>query len=134
VLRWYERADSEPQRGSDHAQAGSARFHFRKRTSLPLDRGSGRSLTLLRPDNLTNQNRTKGCRLGKNDLWRERSIRDRMFLSLGLNNSTRVANLLHAAPDESLAHRVYRENRWLRITPTVVSFLKVTPTESGDFT
>lgn len=46
-----------------------------------------------------------------------------------LEEFDKVAALLRGAPDEELAHRVYRENDWLRVTPTVLSFLGGTPTE-----
>ena len=40
-----------------------------------------------------------------------------------------VAGLLRGAPDAELAQRVYHENEWLEVTPTVVSFLGGTPIE-----
>lgn len=40
-----------------------------------------------------------------------------------------VAGLLRGAPDAELARRVYRERAWLRVTPTVLSFLGGSPTE-----
>jgi hypothetical protein len=46
-----------------------------------------------------------------------------------LEEFDRIARLLRGAPDEELAHRVYRENGWLKVTPTVLSFLSGTPTE-----
>jgi hypothetical protein len=41
----------------------------------------------------------------------------------------RVAGLLAGAPDATLAERLYRENEWLRVTPTVQSFVNGAPTE-----
>jgi hypothetical protein len=46
-----------------------------------------------------------------------------------LEQFDKVAALLHGAPDEEVVHRVYRKNRWLRVTPTVASFLSGTPSE-----
>jgi len=40
-----------------------------------------------------------------------------------------VAGLLAGMPDAALAARVYRENDWLRVTPTVLSFADGTPVE-----
>jgi hypothetical protein len=40
-----------------------------------------------------------------------------------------VAALLAGAPDAALAERVYREHDWLRVTPTVLSFVRGTPVE-----
>ena len=40
-----------------------------------------------------------------------------------------VATLLAGAPDAALAGRVYREQEWLRVTPTVVSFFTGMPVE-----
>jgi hypothetical protein len=41
----------------------------------------------------------------------------------------KVAGLLRGTPDADLAQRVYRENRWLKVTPTVLSFASGVPTE-----
>jgi hypothetical protein len=46
-----------------------------------------------------------------------------------LEQFDKVAAPLHGAPDEEVVHRVYRKNRWLRVTPTVASFLSGTPSE-----
>jgi hypothetical protein len=40
-----------------------------------------------------------------------------------------ISDLLRGAPNEELAHRIYRENAWLKMTPMVLSFLSETPTE-----
>lgn len=46
-----------------------------------------------------------------------------------LHEFDKITSLLRGAPDEEMAHRVYRENDWVRVTPTVLSFLSGTPTE-----
>jgi hypothetical protein len=40
-----------------------------------------------------------------------------------------VATLLGGTPDAALAERVYREHDWLRVTPTIVSYLAGGPVE-----
>jgi hypothetical protein len=41
----------------------------------------------------------------------------------------KVTGLLRGAPDANLARRVYDEDGWLKVTPTVLSFLNAVPTE-----
>jgi len=40
-----------------------------------------------------------------------------------------VAGLLRGMPDAALAQRIYRDNEWLRVTPTVLSFASGVPAE-----
>jgi hypothetical protein len=40
-----------------------------------------------------------------------------------------VANVLYGVPGADLAQRMYQENEWLQVTPTVLSFPNGVPTE-----